>query len=251
MQKASRLVFTLFLLLAALATQAQRDSENEYLYLDKVVPPDDVKPKTIEDLLAQLAWKNNPSNKGFQHKVALAETERKQKKWSWTEAAGGSVNFFPSDQTLIISGSTYLVPGISYGASINLRPLIYAPYERKMAQEKVEIAKADLNQEKLKIRAEVLERYRDYLVSIEILKTRSKALEDALLSAKYMEELFKTNDESIDYPDFLAAKTNALNAEENKIRADSELEIAKIRLLETVGLSSWEELEYEIKQIKK
>ena len=93
------------------------------------------------------------------------------------------------------------------------------------------------NQHKVKIRAETLARYRKLLLAIETLKVRTKAEEDTRNVYQISQQRFKNAD--LDMEDMLRASEAFNNSQEKRLAAETDIQLAIIKLEEMIGVK-WE-----------
>ncbi|MEL6867678.1 MAG: TolC family protein, partial [Bacteroidota bacterium] len=108
-------------------------------------------------------------------------------------------------------------------------------HEIENAELKKLIAEQDINQEKLAIRSEVLQRYQEYLLSIEVLTTRSLAEENAYEAYKLLSEQFKVG--KADLEDFTNASSAYFSATEARQLAQTDVKLTQIKVEEMIGIS--------------
>jgi outer membrane protein TolC len=208
----------------------------------KVILPEDAPELTFEEKLVRLAWKNYPTNEVFQRNINIAEKNLMLSKWSWTDNFRVFYNL--NDRTLQgggvdngtgTGGSSYGgLPMYGLGMSFNLGSFISVPGRVKIARENVKISEADLNTQKLTIRAEMLKRYRAYLLSLEILKMRAQAVEDAHSNFLAVSQRFRNGEATMeDYNSMSQFYSKAL---ESKLVAENDLSNAKIMIEEMIGI---------------
>ena len=133
------------------------------------------------------------------------------------------------------NSSAILIPQYNFSATFKLGRFLNQKHNVDMAKERVKIADADLNQKKLQVRMEVLKRYEEFEQQVEILKATSKAEDDASSTYTLITDLFKVDKATAE--DYLAASTSYHTAVEKRIRANSEMNIAKLRVEEMIGIS--------------
>lgn len=237
-------VHFLYLLLSTCAffglsteTQAQR------VNFDQVVQPFDQIAEDFEEFLVQLAWLNNPSNDALSYKLNIADQEIRNARQGWWEAVGVMVSYNPT--TAEIEGQS-IFPEISYGATIRLNALITTPGMIRVAKENFKIAQTQVDQEKLKIRSETLQRYRKYQLAQEILKVRTKMEEDANANFQFQSSLFKNTEAS--FEDYNSAYNAYHTAVESRLKAETDVEIAKIMIEEVIGITLETAERYNIKE---
>ncbi|MFK7907635.1 MAG: TolC family protein [Chitinophagales bacterium] len=220
------IIFCLFCLTNA---QAQRTN------FDKIVMPLEQMARDYKEALVQLAWVNNPDNKVLEHEVNIAEIDKKSAKTIWLENVQASFNLnegnFRSDSAI---GGNLFFPKYNFSASISLGSLFKTSHETKRAEQKLDIAHHKVNQRKLQIRAETLTRYEDYLMTIEMLKLRTQAVEDFYATYLALSKKFKESRASLE--EYNQASSTYYTALENKLRSESEVAVAKISLEEMIGV---------------
>jgi len=179
-----------------------------------IVTAEEARPKNFEAYLVQLAWMNTPENR-----------------------AGASMNVNPTSNITVINGTEFFLPGITYGVSVNAGGLLTSGFERKIVAEKVKIAEAEVNQQKLKIRAMVSTAYQKYLLANEILKSRYEAEEDLSAAYTITKELFKKN--RVEVTEYTNASSAYFSALEQRQVAEADIEMAIIDIEELIGVE-WE-----------
>lgn len=211
-----------------------------------IIPPMEQRPKEFEDFLVQLAWINNPAKEVFKHETKIAEEDVKLAKKGWTELLNVNVGINPGAgrvDTVRAGGDApnpnevaglIVYPRYSVGFGLSLAPLFMQKNEVNKAKEAVKIIAHQENVDKLKIRAEVKERYQKYLLAIEVLKARQTLEDDAKGIYDFFSELFKNNE--ADYEDYSQAFESYHSAVEGRITAETEIEVAKIRVEELIGI---------------
>jgi outer membrane protein TolC len=206
----------------------------------KVILPEDAPELTFEEKLVRLAWKNYPTNEVFQRNINIAEKNLMLSKWSWTDNFRVFYNL--NDRTLQGGGvdtgtgsSSYGgLPMYGLGLSFNLGSFISVPGRVKIARENVKISEADLNTQKLTIRAEMLKRYRAYLLSLEILKMRAQAVEDAHSNFLAVSQRFRNGEATME--DYNSMSQFYNKAMEGKLVAENDVSNAKIIIEEMIGI---------------
>lgn len=214
------------LLLLSSQVYAQRTN------FDKVVLPLDVRAKDYKELLVQLAWLNNPDNDNLSRVVSVEKDKVKLEKKSWTNGVTASFNL---NEGNFVNQSNLFFPIYNLNASVTLGTILNTPHKVKIAQQNVKIAENKVNQQKLQLRAEVLRRYETYLASIEILRVRTQALEDARTLKTATVRKFEQGLASVeDYAQALKSYSEAL---EGGTTAESNIKVAKIAVEEMIGMT--------------
>ena len=230
-QKSMRLNYFTLLLVTILTFGWNNEGYSQRVNFDQVVQPFDQIAEDFEEFLVQLAWLNNPSNDVLLHKLNIADQEVKNARQGWWEAVGMQVNYNPTAAE--IDGRP-IFPEISYGAVVRINPLITTPGKIRMAKENFKIAQSNIDQQKLQIRSETLQRYRKYELALEILKVRTKIEEDANANFQFQSNLFKKLEAS--FEDYNSAYNAYHLAVESRLKAETDVEIAKIMIEEVIGI---------------
>ena len=98
----------------------------------------------------------------------------------------------------------------------------------------MDIAQATLNQQKLSIRAEVLRRYKDYQLKVELLKIRTQAHDDSYSTHQLITRDFEKGAATLEEFIKSAAAYNA--SVEAKLIANKNVLESKITLEELIGV---------------
>lgn len=207
---------------------------------NQIVPPEGQRPVNFEDYLVQLAWLNNPETKilDYRKDKEQKEVELQQKDWMNDVKFGFNINEVSLGNVLAPSqDNLVLYPLYQFSAGVSLGTFTTGKKKREIEEVDVMIAEMEANQHKLSIRAETLTRYRKLLLAYETLKVRVKAEEDARNIHEYAQQRFKNAD--LDLEDLLRASETFNNAQEKRLIAETEIEIAKLELEEMIGVK-WE-----------
>jgi outer membrane protein TolC len=218
----------------------------------------DVRPATFEEYLVQLAWKNSPEVEGSTYEIEARRQEISLAKKEWTRNLQAGLNFndvsFPyfvyyslgvkeiGGRPVDTSRFTRIAtsPLWQIGVSLNFGDLIVRKHKVKYAQSRVKFSETEQNFKKQKLRAEVLKRYQEYLLTKEVLKVRLQSLDAAEANKVQISSLFAIN--KVKFEDYNIANKAYFDALENKVRGEGEIKIKKIALEELLG-SKWERME--------
>jgi len=238
MRKIQQIILLSLLLLLSLDSFAQKVDFN------KVVSPVETRARSFEEYLVQLAWNNQPANKVLDSELEIAKKDLELTHWDWTKDLSATFNYneahFINDFGFSDTGSDPIIsslvfPKFNFGATFNLGTLVLRKRQKLIDKEKIKIAEYGIDQEKLKVRAEILKRYENYLLAKEILKTRELAEEDAGQTKLVVQEMFKKDEASFD--EFLQANTSFYSAQEATITAKSEIKQSIFLIEEMIGIS--------------
>ncbi len=220
------------LLLLGLATWAQTTD------FERLVPDIDYRSKTLEEYLVQLAWHNNPDNKILNTEVAIADNEIKLTKNEWTRDIRASFNINEISLSNIVYGDRLDLPVFypiyNFTATINLGTFVRRKPEVQNAQYEKLIAEQEVNNRKIEIRREVLERYEKYLLSLEVVKIKVQAEDNAYTTYKLLSEKFKSGKAELE--EFTKASETYFRSQEDHKKAQSEIKTSKIAVEEMIGI---------------
>jgi len=214
---------------------------------NRVVTPQDQSPRTFEEQLVQWAWFNSPGNAIYKEQIEIAA---QKKKLTWWELLDASATFnineshFQSDS--IRNGGDVLIPNPSnnlffprynFGISFNIGAILSRPTRTKIAKSELRIAEYEEQQQKLRVRAEVLQRYEDHELALEVLKSKTQAAEEG--ESIYTLVLEQFENDKVDFKDFTAASEVYHSANEAKAIAKTRVNKARIFMEELIGIP-WE-----------
>lgn len=214
-------------LLTSLFAQAQGVDYN------KIISPAGNSSADFGEKLVWLAWNNHPSNKTVQANVVVAKQELQLARWSWLEriTVSGNLNEFtitggPNEET---RNRALFFPRYNVGISLSPSMIFSIPAEKRRAQEMLNVANFNVNEQKLLMRKEVLQRYQDYLMTKQMLEMETKLTESTTTAFQLTEERFKRGQVMLEaYNEaastYMGQQRQRLSAETNYIKAKLELE---------------------------
>jgi len=200
----------------------------------RVVPPLEQTPRTFEDQLVQWAWFNSPRNAIFKEQIVIAA---QRKKLTWWELLDAQATFNLNEShlnTSVVSNENLFFPIYNFSLGVNLGAILSRPARTKIAEKERKIIELEEQQQMLKVRATVLDLYQEHELTLEVLKFKTQAAEEA--SSVYTLVLEQFQNDKVDYKDFAAASTNFHGADEAKAIAQTQVRKAKIALEELIGI---------------
>jgi len=219
---------------------------------NKIVPDENTRPKTFEDYLVQLAWTNSPQTKILKSEEEIAEldvdlTKRDwmknlQVQWNLNEISLSNI-IYDFDDPLFVA-----LPIWNITATADLNTVWNRKKRIQSSKQKLEITKQSANMLKMQVRANVLQRYYDYLLAIDILKVRTEAEQDASENYSLLNALFK--EDKVEYEDLSRASLTYTNSKEARINAEMDINLTRIALEELIGVK-YEDAEKYGKSYKK
>jgi len=203
----------------------------------RVVTPQDQSPRTFEDQLVQWAWFNSPGNAIFKEQIEIAA---KKKNLTWWELLDANVSFNLNEGNFIqdsIIRNNLFYPKYNFGLTFNLGAIASRPARTKIAEAEIRIAEFEEQQQKLRVRADVLQRYEDHELALQVLKSKTQAAEEG--ESIYTLVLEQFQNDKVDFKDFTAASSVYHTANEAKAVARTRVNKARISLEELIGIP-WE-----------
>ncbi len=207
---------------------------------NQIVAPEGQRPTSFEDYLVQLAWLNSPDTKILDLEKTQEQKEVEMQGQKWMDDVKFSFNINEVSLSNVLQPSPdnlVLYPLYQFSTSISLGTFTTNKKKKEIEQVDVQIKDMEANKHKLEIRAETLARYRKLLLAIETLKLRSKAEEDARNTLQVSQKRFQNAD--LDMEDMLRASEAFNNAQEKRLVAETEIQLAIIALEEMIGIK-WE-----------
>ncbi len=209
---------------------------------EDVVPPPGTRPETFADYLVQQAWTNNAITDELAADRAIADIEIGQARRSWLDQINANVNFSSRTDTLGFFGNNrfgeadqqYLFPGFNYGLSLNVGGLVQTRSRVRVAQQQRRIADSRENQQRLELRAEVLDRLVSYDNARRVLGIRNAALVDAEVNMKLAQNLYDQG--KAQFQDKSRADDTYHTVVESVSLAELQVARTRIALEEIVGL---------------
>jgi len=125
-------------------------------------------------------------------------------------------------------------PRYNLGVTVNLGRWMTLKKEINQSREKLKIEEAELDQQKLELRAEVIRRYQAYLQAIEIYKIRVQSEEDMLQTYQLVQNRFKEG--TADFEDFNRASSAYQGSRESTLGSQGEITQARIDVEELIGI---------------
>jgi outer membrane protein TolC len=217
-----------------------------------IVAPEGQRTASFEDYLVQLAYLNSPETKILEYEKTIEQKEVDLQRYEWQDDLKFGFNINEVSLSNVIdkdkSDNLVLYPLYQLSASVSLGSFTNNKRKRSIAEVDVLIKDMENNQHKMKIRAETLSRYRKLLLSIESLKMRSKAEEDTRNTYQVAQQRFKNAD--LEMEDMLRASEAFTNAQEKRIIAETDIQLAIIALEEMIGIK-WENAKKAEERFKK
>jgi outer membrane protein TolC len=212
---------------------------------DAVIQPIDTKAREFSEYLVQLAWQNFPESAIAQGEFLNARSDSKNIKKEWMRDVQASFNLNESNLRGVDTFGNVFFPRYNIGVTLNLYSILTQNEKSKIGRQRVDIAGHKVNQRKLEIRAETLQRWANFRLSREILKERALVEQEFNNTFIIVQQLYKSDEKTLE--EYTTASAAYYQAREARIRAATDLELAKYQLEEIIGLR-WEQVQHPAKE---
>jgi outer membrane protein TolC len=222
------------LLAPAFATAQQTD-------YDAIIQPVDAKARDIGEYIVQLAWLNSPEGHIAQKELLNAQSEQKNVKKEWMRDVNASFNLNETNLRGADTLGNIFFPRYNFGLTLNLYNILSQKEKNNIGKRRVDIAEERINQRKLEIRAMALTRWAQFRLAREVLKERSTVEQELNNNFILIQQLYKNDEATLEQ--YTTTSAAYYQAREARIRAQMELEMAKYKLEEAIGLK-WEQVQH-------
>jgi outer membrane protein TolC len=203
---------------------------------NKIILPSNVQSADFGEKLVQLAWRNNPLNEVARRQVSIAEWEVRKNIGSWLDIfhAQGNLNEFSLNPNTDFYGRSLFYPRYNVGASISLGMFVNIPFKTRQDRERVVMAEAQLDNQKLEIRNAVLKAYNEYLLRERVYKIQTQLLSDIENSHKLLEQRFKNGETT--FEQYSLSQANYNNSTIALLGSERDYKNSKLDLEKLIGL---------------
>jgi outer membrane protein TolC len=208
---------------------------------NEVVQPVDVKALDLSEYLVQLAWLNQPQSAAAQEEMLQAMDEARVTGKEWMRDVQATVNINEANINGPDDQGNVFYPRYNLGINLNLYNILSQKPKNDVQKRDITIASHEINQRKLEIRAETLTRYQRFKLMQELVKTRTLVEQESYNNFVLIQQLYK-NDERT-FEDYSSASTMYYQAQEARIRSESDQLIAKYQLEAMIGIR-WEQVQH-------
>ncbi len=220
--------YSYFLLLLALFNVAFAQQVD----YGRIIPDTVRSTMPLEEKLVYLAWENYPRNETFQHEINKSQEKIKQAKLGWVQPL--SLQFYYGEPHINNQFESTFFPRYNLGVNVNIGQILQTPSKVRSANEDLAISLNNINTQKHLIRAEVLRRYYNYQLKLELLKIHIQAHDDAYNAYLDITQKFKDGRATL-----VAYTQSALahnQAAEQKVKSEMEVKMAKVAVEELIGV---------------
>ena len=212
---------------------------------DAVVIPMETKARDFSEYLVQLAWLNQPESAIVQDEVKNAMDEAKNTRKEWMRDVQASFNINEGNLQGAGENGNVFFPRYNFGVGMNLYNITSQKTKNNVGKRDVKIAEHRVNQRKLEIRAETLQRFALYKLSRELFKTRTLAEQEANANYLVIQQLYKSDEKT--FEEYTTASAAYFAAQEARLKANTDVMLAKISLEEMIGVK-WEQVQHPAKE---
>lgn len=212
---------------------------------DAIVIPVEMKARDLSEYLVQLAWLNQPESAIAQDEVKNARDEAKNTRKEWMRDLQASFNLNEGNLKGADDNGNVFFPRYNLGVGVNLFNVASQKGKNTIAKRDIQIAEHKVNQRKLEIRAETLQRYALYKLAKELYKTRTLAEQEANANYLVIQQLYKSDEKT--FEEYTTASAAYYAAQEARLKAETEVMLTKISLEEMIGIK-WEQVQHPAKE---
>jgi outer membrane protein TolC len=189
---------------------------------------------TFEEKLVELAYQFNQNSKIFAAKREQAKAQKFMAKTSWTNSLMINYSYFAQFNQMADAAGPTIIPRTGVNIGINIGSIISTPSKVRFAKEEFNIIEAEEQKDKNAIKAEVLRRYKDYLLSLELFKIQSQILEDSRTTNLMIKKRFENGEVPIEqYTESLRLLNEIM---EKKTESEFLIQKNKVSVEELIGL---------------
>lgn len=153
--------------------------------------------KQIEDRLVELALAYNQNPKIYNARREQAKAQKFMAKTSWTNSLIVNYSYFAQFNQFETGGPT-IIPRTGINIGINIGSILQTPSKVKYANQEFNIIEAEEFKDQNALKAEVLRRYKDYLLNLELFKIQSQSLEDSRTTNLMVKKRFENGEVPIE-----------------------------------------------------
>lgn len=212
---------------------------------DAIIQPVDAKARDIGEYMVQLAWLNSPEGRIAEAELFNAKSENKNTRKEWMRDVNASFNINESNLKGADTLGNVFFPRYNFGLTLNLYNILSQKEKNNIGKRRMDIAEERIHQRKREIRADALTRWAEFRLAREIFKERSTVELDLNNNFILIQQLYKSDEATLEQ--YTTTSAAYYQAREARIRAQAELNIARFKLEEIIGLR-WEQVQHPNKE---
>ena len=212
---------------------------------DAIIQPVDAKARDIGEYMVQLAWLNSPEGRIAEDELLNAKSDNKNIHKEWMRDVNASFNFNESNLKGADTLGNVFFPRYNFGLTLNLYNILSQKEKNNIGRRRMDIAEERINQRKREIRATALARWADFRLAREIFKERSIVELELNNNFILIQQLYKSDEATLEQ--YTTTSATYYQAREARIRAQTDVELAKFKLEEIIGLR-WEQVQHPAKE---
>lgn len=201
-----------------------------------IILPDNALEIEVEEKLVQLAWRNNPSTIILNNNTQLAKLNVRRTELTWLDKVriSANVNEFVIDPARDIYNRSEFYPLYNVSVGVTLGDLFIKPNQTRAAKIEYNSEVESVNAQKLKLRAEVIRLYNNYLLNKELYTIRTEVAENMYNTFLLVEERFKKGEASIN--EYNSSYGMYKDEQARKAIAYNNLKLAIVNIEEIIGI---------------
>lgn len=204
-------------------------------YNDIIHPDIDSSFIPYEERLIQIAYRNYPQNRIYEARYKQAESGVTIARLSWFNNLTLTSQYYSQlTPGKTQTDSLVFFPRLGVGFTINVGGILSTPAKIRQAKQEVKVAQANMDAQKLFIRAETLRRYHNYTQGEALLKVHSQGVEDARSTMILIRNKFELGEMTVE--EYNKALRLYTESSAEKVRSEQALINAKATLEEILGV---------------
>lgn len=212
---------------------------------DAIIQPVDAKARDIAEYMVQLAWLNSPEGRIAEAELLNARSENKNTRKEWMRDVNASFNINESNLKGADTLGNVFFPRYNFGLTLNLYNIISQKEKNNIGRRRQDIAEERINLRKRAIRADALGAWAKFRLAREIYKERSIVEQELNNNFILIQQLYKSDEATLEQ--YTTTSATYYQAREGRIQAQTEVELAKFKLEEIIGLR-WEQVQHPSKE---
>jgi len=190
----------------------------------------DISPTYISKLVTY-AQENYPKVKALDHKLKATHMAVNKSKLAWFDLVSFNYLYSPTNSITLVSPS--LFNGYQIGFNANVGNLLGKVGSTRILKEELHIVEEDIAEYNLRLKAEVTQRYINYVVRQAVLSSKSKTAVETESLVKQVQYKFEKSEETLE--NYSRIINNYYAAIQSKLEAEGELLKAKSAIEELLG----------------
>ena len=201
-----------------------------------LIQKEDYEQLSVEEKLVWLAWQNRSEQRVIKNEISTANKELTVAKWNWVNnfTASFNLNEFTINSGIQGNDLPLFFPRYNLGLSLALGDLIVNPTQVKIARARKAVIEAQVTNTRLDQRAEVLEKYYNYMLAVELYQIGTQQNEETYTNFLLISEKFKSGEETV--TSYNEAQRMYTISKAEMVRLEAQVNIARVQIERFIGV---------------